>query len=166
MRRGVRSLSFVFALALGPLACGDDGESHDGHGAMDGFVAEECDAEERAQADVYETNLTKEGAMGRYQIVLVESDPAPPAKGDDNRFILRVEDLEGNPVEATLSVRPFMPAHNHGSPTAPRVAAGDEAGTFEASSIDFIMGGLWRVGIEIDGPEGADRVDYFFCIDG
>lgn len=161
-------LASAACLALGGFGCVDDGHGdhhHDGSHGHDGFVAEECDAEERAMADTYETNLAKTSMQGRYRVILLEADPAPPEKRSDNRFLLRIENESGEPVDAAVSVRPFMPSHNHGSPTSPRVSPGDEAGSYVVDSINFIMGGLWSVRVDVEGPAGADRAEYLFCID-
>ncbi len=78
-----------------------------------------------------------------------------------------------------LTVRPWMPDHEHGS-TQPSGAEGDP-GVYLVSGVRFIMPGYWESTVTItcgggsddddsadgdDAPEWTDSVIYSFCIDG
>src|SRR5688572_6531072 len=88
--------------ALAAAACG-------GEEPKNTFVS--C-ATEKA-ADPYQPGMEKAGAT--IKVRLVESDPAPPVKGD-NTFVVDVMNGAGQPLEgSTVSLRLFMPQHGHAS---------------------------------------------------
>lgn len=78
-------------------------------------VSVSCADEPRA--DAYVATMTKAGKNGELNITLVSSDPAPPAKGD-NDWVLEILDADNQPVPgATLTVTPSMPDEGHGTPS-------------------------------------------------
>ena len=96
-------------------------------------------------------------------VELLSLEPEAPVVGD-NTWRLRLtrsdEALEG----ATLSVRPWMPDHEHASTKIVRVSE-LEAGTYRLSPVYLGMVGYWEIGIEltIDG-EALGSVSFDTCL--
>lgn len=115
-------------------------------------------------ADVYVANLSKPGRAAAFTFVLVASDPAPPARGT-NMWTLRVLDAAGKAVTgAQVAVTPFMPAHGHGSPAAPTVAARGE--DYVVGGISLFMPGLWEVTVDATAGSVRDTAVFAFCVAG
>mgnify|MGYP001561145957 CR=1 FL=1 len=122
-----------------------------------------CATETRA--DTYAPNMVKIGSQGLYQFVLVESVPAPPAKGD-NTWTLRILDLNDMGIDgATLTVTPFMPDHGHGTAIEAVVTPGGN-GTYTADPVNLWMPGLWRTTIAVNDGGAVDDAVFAFCIEG
>lgn len=121
-----------------------------------------------SDGDTYAPGLKKSGTAGRFDFTLVSSTPAPPSI-DDNRFILRVTDAEGNAVDGELSVALDMPEHGHPSPKRPDIGFDAESQTFVLEPMRLFMVGLWRITFSIqatvDGNPQADTATFEFCID-
>jgi hypothetical protein len=153
IRLGSTLVTLCAALVLG---CGDDAG---GDGEL------RCDQETRA--DQYAPGMIATGDDGVFRIVLVESLPGPPEKGD-NQFTLEVLEAASDTAvpSATLSVTPFMPDHNHGTPITPIVSDGASPGEFQVDRINLWMPGLWEVQIGVSAGPSEDRVVFAFCIEG
>jgi len=96
--------------------------------------------------------------------VLVEAQPSPPAK-NSNRWSVRVLDRTGEPLsDVVLAAEPWMPDHAHGPSRRPAVTS--DGTLFVIDGIDLFMAGLWRVTLTVDSPAGADKGEFFFCIEG
>lgn len=114
------------------------------------------------QADDFVLPLTKQSLDELWSATLVEANPSPPAKGN-NEWRLSVSDANGTAMaDANLSVRLFMPQHGHGS-SAPEVAPSEISGEYDLSRINFIMGGVWEVRVYEEGA-AADH-DILFLVD-
>lgn len=75
-----------------------------------------------------------------------------------HRWIVHVEDMDGQPVEnATVSIDGGMPAHNHGLPTQP-IATDIGNGDYLVEGIKFSMTGLWEMRFYIQTGTVTDRV--------
>ena len=124
-----------------------------------------CDEEDRA--DAYTPGMVAEGADAVYSVRLLESTPAPPSKGD-NTWILDVLDHDSSaPVDgATITVKPFMPDHGHGTPVRPVVAPTGEPGQFQVDQVNLWMPGYWEVGVAVDVGGVGDEAVFRVCIDG
>jgi hypothetical protein len=148
------------AVSIG--GCGhDDSDGHHGDAAP-----VNCEVETRD--DDYVAGLSRTGD-GTIEVVLVESTPAPPAKGN-NTWHLRVLDSAGTPLDGlTVQVTPFMPDHGHGTPVTTEVTELAEPGEYEVALVNLWMPGLWEVTVEVDDPaqaEVSDSVVFRFCIEG
>jgi hypothetical protein len=67
-----------------------------------------------------------------------------------HRWSLQLVDAQGEPVSgAEISVQGGMPAHDHGLPTAPRIAAGAEPGVYLLDGLRFHMRGQWELDFTI-----------------
>jgi hypothetical protein len=151
-----RSLLAATALAL-VVACDGGGPADDG-GAL--FS---CDTEMR---DVdYTPELTRTSASGDWKAVLVTSEPGPPIKGT-NTWTVRVLDGAGTPRDdVTVTVRTFMPDHNHGSTVKAKVTPMG-GGVYQVAPLYLYMAGLWQVTLDIDAPAVPDSVMFPICIPG
>lgn len=101
-----------------------------------------------------------------YVLSLQSASPAPPIRGENTWVIKVVDTSAGSPVECELDVTPFMPEHNHGSPTQPNVKRLGE-GEYEITNIVFNMSGLWEMRFDVicDERELSDSPIYTFWLD-
>ncbi len=114
------------------------------------------------RAENYSANLEKTGTAGVFNFRLVESTPAPPAKGN-NTWRMQLSDLAGNPVSgATLSVRTLMPDHGHASPVAATVTPTTDG--YQVAPLYLFMSGLWQVTISAKAGAQSDSAAFTFCV--
>ena len=159
----MRPTLLALAAAVVPLAgaCadnssmqGDDGSSYN------------CAAETRA--DDFVIGLEKQGLSGALDFKLMTADPAPPAR-NDNTWVVQINSMAagvvGSPASgATLTVTPFMPDHQHGTPIEVQIEAMPDAGQYKLSPINMWMPGLWETTITASSAAGTDSTVYRFCI--
>ncbi len=147
------------ALALGSLSgCADD------DGDTGGNICDDMGT----QYDAYSADLTKIGDMGAVKVRLMEATPAPPERGM-NAWKFQILDKDSDqPVSAATitAVEPFMPAHGHGSNTAPAIGTTGANGEISVDDIDFMMPGVWTVTVDVDNGGTPDSATFAFCIDG
>ncbi len=100
-------------------------------------------------------------------VSFLDANPAPPEKGL-NTWTIKVTDAQGKPVSsASISLKPFMPEHGHGSSITPQIKPMSTPGTYEVTLIDLFMPGVWQNTFTITPPSGApETVIFNFCIDG
>lgn len=159
----MRQKSCVFLFCLGALRLlAGCGHSHP--------PASACASETRAEA--YTPGMEKTSPSGNLVVRLVESQPAPPQKGD-NTWTLQIRDKAGGPLPgAMLQVDPFMPDHGHGTPIkaqSTELSAPAPAGQYRVSPINLFMPGLWQVTITATPstpPQTPESVMFPFCIEG
>lgn len=143
--------------------CGDDMMMVDDSGSYN------CATETRA--DTFVAGLEKPGVGGALDFQLMSADPAPPQRGD-NTWVLKVSALAGgvvgNPVAgAVMTVTPFMPDHQHGTPITVQIQPMTEVGQYKLTPVNLWMPGLWETTINVTSGGGAtDKVVYKFCIPG
>jgi hypothetical protein len=157
---GVLSLAAIALLA----GCGDsDPPGDDDDEFVDALASFDCDADTRDE-DFF-AGMSKTGDIG-IEVVLVESTPAPPSRGD-NTFTVELRDDEGTLIEgATFEVVPFMPDHNHGTPIDAEVTPHAETpGRYQVTPVNLWMPGIWEVNVELSAPAEQDVV-FVFCIPG
>ena len=115
--------------------------------------------------DSYDANLPKAGNAGQIQFVLMNAQPAPPAKGN-NTWTLKLLDATGAPIQnATFAIKTWMPMMRHGSSIAPRQAANAD-GTYSISNLYLIMDGIWQVTFTAQSGSMKDTAMYTFCVGG
>jgi hypothetical protein len=116
--------------------------------------------------DTYVQGLAKAGKSGQLQFVLVSSDPAPPAVGN-NTWVVKIVDAKGAPVTGATfpSITAFMPDHGHGSQAKP-VATDNGDGTYTITPLYLFMGGLWQITLQAQSGAATDSAVYSFCIQG
>lgn len=155
-------LSLIAALGLSSLtaACGGGTTSGDDEQPVN------CATETRG--DAFHTDLEKMGEGSKVDFTLVSADPAPPMR-DDNAWIIRLNSVTGgvagDPMTgATIRVTPYMPDHQHVSPTTVTITAMPEAGQYKLDPVNFWMPGLWETTISVTSGDTTDKAVYRFCI--
>lgn len=152
---------FLFCLATLSLLAGcDHSHSHSD--------ASTCANETRA--DAYSPGLEKTSASGNLIVRLIDSQPAPPQKGD-NTFTLLLKDRAGTPLTgASLDVTPYMPDHGHGTPIkAQSSELQSPAGQYRVTPINLFMPGLWQVTVTTTSPtvpQTRESAMFSFCVEG
>ncbi|HMI88387.1 MAG TPA: hypothetical protein VK550_30095 [Polyangiaceae bacterium] len=139
-----------------------------GGSSVGGSTDGSTDCSLRAEVDTYSANMTKRGKNNIMSFLLIQSDPAPPIKGN-NVFKLKVTGSDGMPVSKGLALRVWMPEHRHDSPSLPMVTYDAASGSYTLNPIDLsIMPGVWRISPTIndesDPPIPIDTADFNFCI--
>jgi hypothetical protein len=104
--------------------------------------------------------LDKPSAGGTYRVALV-----PPAQAaainQMHSWKVKLATADGTPVHgATFAVGGGMPQHGHGLPTQPRVTPEVADGTYQLDGMKFSMPGWWEVKLDIQGPQGTDKVTF------
>ena len=99
---------------------------------------------------------------------LLTITPNPVFKGN-NVWNLQVVDKNGAPVSgATITVKPFMPDHGHGSSIIPQVAAGSDPGTYDVTLLNLFMPGIWTITILVTTGTAPNTVTdqsvFTFCV--
>jgi hypothetical protein len=132
----------------------------------DHHTDETIDCTKVSGADEFVVGLAKDGNSGKLDFAMMSADPAPPARGD-NTWIVSINDMNGAPLDgASLTVTPFMPAHQHGTPLTVQIAPAGTAGQYERSPVNLSMPGVWETTIRATSMAGTetDSALYTFCI--
>ncbi|HEY1228097.1 MAG TPA: FixH family protein [Ramlibacter sp.] len=109
--------------------------------------------------------LAKPSAAGMYRVALVPPAQAP-AINQLHSWQVKLAAPDGTPVHgATFAVDGGMPQHGHGLPTKPRVTRELADGTYQLDGMKFSMTGWWVVKLDIQGPQGADKVAFNTVVD-
>lgn len=104
--------------------------------------------------------LQKPSAAGMYRVALVPPAQAP-AINQMHSWKVKLATPAGAPVHgARFEVGGGMPQHGHGFPTHPRVTRELGDGTYLLEGMKFSMTGWWELTLDIQGPQGADRVTF------
>jgi hypothetical protein len=104
--------------------------------------------------------LEKPSAAGTYRVTLVPPAQAP-AINQMHSWKVRLATPASAPVQgAHFGVGGGMPQHGHGFPTHPRVTRELADGTYLLEGMKFSMTGWWEVKLDIQGPQGVDRVTF------
>lgn len=119
------------------------------------------------RADTFVAGLEKATDIGGYKLKMLSSLRVPPDRGN-NEFSLSVVDAAAMSVStATISVKPWMPDHGHGSTPESFRLRSVGAGTYEVGPINFFMPGMWELTFRIDQSDGQRAVAKFsFCVEG
>jgi hypothetical protein len=138
--------------------------------STDGEVVGQVSCQDDPRVDIYTANLKKSGQNGVLTFVLAQSDPAPPAKGN-NAFLIKIAGADGGALGGDLAVSLKMPDHGHGTSVQPNVTFDPQAGSYTVTPLYFFMAGVWRV--ELDAYDGAadagtviDSAVFYFCVEG
>ena len=109
--------------------------------------------------------LDKPSAAGMYRVALVPPAQAP-AINQLHSWQVKLAAPDGTPVHgATFAVDGGMPQHGHGLPTKPRVTRELADCTYQLDGMKFSMTGWWVVKLDIQGPQGADKVAFNTVVD-
>jgi len=127
-----------------------------------------CATETRA--DTFSVGLEKAGLTGALDFKLMTADPAPPARGD-NTWVIQVNAMAnsvvGAPVtglETGMTITPYMPDHQHGTPIDVVITPMPDAGQYQLSPVNLWMPGLWQTTISVNANGSKDHVVYSFCL--
>jgi len=103
-------------------------------------------------AEPYMTVTTDSGTLH----VAVRTSPQPPEVGNDD-VELTVTDASGNPRdELAVSVKPWMPAMNHG--TSETTITPEGGGKYLVTNVYLYMSGVWQLQIAFAGAV-SDHVE-------
>lgn len=104
--------------------------------------------------------LEKPSAAGIYRVALMPPAQAP-AINQMHSWKVKLATPDGTPVRgAKVGVDGGMPQHGHGLPTQPRVTRELGAGMYQLDGMKFSMTGWWEVKLDIQGPQGSDKVTF------
>jgi hypothetical protein len=111
--------------------------------------------------DTFGIGLAKTGTAG---LTYTFTAGMTPIRGD-NDWGVRITDTASAPVTgATLTVTPFMPAHQHGSPI--NVVVTEQAdGTYDLNPVNLWMPGVWETTIKTVATSATDTVVFSFCVE-
>ena len=143
--------SIVISL-VGATACGGDGTG-------DGEEVVNCNMETRD--DMFVVGIAKSGPLMSF--TLLSASPAPPQRGD-NAWTLQLTGPGGPVTGALISVSPFMPDHQHGTPIEVQVTPRAEAGQYDLAPINMWMPALWETTIQATAGGATDRAVFKFCV--
>ena len=150
----MRCLPILLLSVVVPACSGDDGTS-------DG---DSVDCTKVSGADEFTVGLAKDGSSGMLDFAMMSADPAPPTRGD-NTWIVQINDMNGAPLEgAMLTVTPFMPAHQHGTPITVKTTPAGAPGQYTLSPVNLWMPGVWETTIRATSATATDSALYAFCI--
>jgi YtkA-like len=165
----------LLALPLAPSACSSDKPGENGSpvggtgGTMntDGAVVN-CTNDPRV--DTYVANLKKAGQQNVLTFTMVESTPAPPARGS-NVMKLKITKADQTPVTGALQAKIKMPDHGHESSVQPTITLDPSTSTYTVDPAYLFMPGVWL--LQFTSYEGAadagaplDIGSFYFCIEG
>lgn len=143
----IRRLGLLAALAWPVGACGSS--SAPVGAASDAFTT--CSTEARAMP--YRAGMEVRSATGTFTVKLLDSDPAPPVKGNDV-WTIEVDDANAAPVDALdISATPWMPDHGHG--TEPVVVTAQGLGKYRLAPLYLYMHAYWEIRLGIASGSGA-----------
>ena len=112
-----------------------------------------------------DVTLDKQSAAGVYRVALVPPVQAP-AINQMHSWKVKLATPDGAPVRgAKFRVDGGMPQHGHGLPTQPRVTRELADGTYQLDGMKFSMTGWWEVKLDIQGPQGPDKVTFNTVVD-
>ena len=107
--------------------------------------------------------MTVASASKALTFALLQSNPGPPAKGNDT-WTIKVTDASSQPQpNLSISVLPFMPDHGHGTSVNASITNNHD-GTYTVAPLYFFMPGVWRITFTTASP--ADSAVFFFCVPG
>jgi hypothetical protein len=118
------------------------------------------------RAETFSPGLIAQGKSGLFSISLDSISPNPVTKGD-NEWTIHIVDSNGSAVDgATLTIKPFMPDHNHGSSIRP-LATPSGNGAYQISRLNLFMPGIWQISVTVTSSTGTSDVGVFtFCVEG
>lgn len=112
-----------------------------------------------------DVSLEKLSAAGVYRVALVPPAQAP-AINQMHSWKVKLATRDGAAVHgASFAVDGGMPRHGHGLPTQPRVTRELADGTYQLDGMKFSMTGWWELKLDIQGPQGADKVSFNTVVD-
>ena len=146
----------LLLMALAMPCCGG------GHHASASPTSPLLGCEGVAGLDTYAANLSTAGSAGLFTFVLQSATPAPPHQGN-NSWQLQVRDPQGKAVTGlSLTVKPFMPQHGHGSSVVPTVTASGDG--YQITNLYLFMSGAWAITLTATQGDRSDVGVFNLCI--
>jgi hypothetical protein len=148
--------SSLLPLTVALAACGAGNDTPDD-------ASDNCVADPRGEP--FSIGISKLGRDNRLTFSIMAATPAPPARGDNN-WTIAVSNSSGAVVGATVTAKPFMPDHRHGSAiTAVVTPQATTPGQYDITPVNLWMPGIWETTITATPPGGTLDVAVFsFCI--
>jgi hypothetical protein len=119
--------------------------------------------------DMYHANLVKAGRDRVLTFTLVESDNAPPSRGN-NSWQLKITKMDQTPVKGEITPKIEMPHHTHPPSKAPEITYDAAKGLYNVTPVFLFMPGYWsaeftayELGRDAEAP--LDRGTFYFCVD-
>lgn len=156
----MRPLMLSLVLAPGLLAA----SCHGGQTGPDADEARACETSMRG--DTFAVGLKHTGAA--YVFELRSADPPTPSRLQLGTWTIQISwEATGDPVTgASLTVRPFMPDHQHGpGDIEPQVQELSTPGQYQISHINTWMPGYWEITIDAISPSKVeDSAVFKVCV--
>ena len=112
----------------------------------------------------FSSAMSEEQFNRNYLLNIQWSKPPQAGARKDNRFMLRVTDLEGNPIELKfLDFRLYMKIHGHGGLDKNRSIIREDLESFICSNFFFTMSGPWELKLLI--LIGKEKYAFDFPVD-
>lgn len=147
------------ALAVGSTLCACTGDE-------ESFDDQDVDCATETRDDNIVSGLEKKGDRGQVTFRLMATTPAPPARLD-NTWTLHLESGGTSLDGATISARPFMPDHRHGTSIKPVITPTGNPGDYKFDRLNLWMPGLWEITFEATSASGSKDLAVFrVCIPG
>lgn len=123
-----------------------------------------CNGDTRVNLTGWPTDIA--APDGTLRLHFVSGTPSVPL-ANDNTWTLAVQDSAGLPLDvSSLSAYAFMPDHGHPSLEKPAFTHLPD-GTWQVSSINFSMPGVWRVTFTVTRKDGTKvDIEVFACAAG
>jgi hypothetical protein len=188
LARGVRGAAFgaFVLLGLASFAAGCAGDDNSGTGGNTGGAGgsggsggaggsgggldqdSSTSCASRTDVDLYTANMTKKGKMGTHSFLLLQSDPAPPARGD-NVWKVKITGPDGTPIGKAVTADISMPEHGHNTPIPPTLTFDAASGVWSINPVHFSMAGKWRIIFTARDPNDTalplDSAEFNFCVE-
>ena len=164
--RVVTTLAFlVFATTCASCSPAAEGQTQSDAGDTPDAAPSFCASDPRALT--FTPGLEQTGKSGALKAKLLTIDPAHVSKGD-NAWTLQLLDATDKPIDgATLTIKPYMPDHGHGSAIVPLSTPTGSEGKYAITRLNLFMPGLWQITITADvpgSPAVTDAIVFSFCV--
>ena len=118
-----------------------------------------------ARADRWDLPIAKPSKNGAFNVSLLTSAQSPPVIGDLTTWTLQIADDKGAMVDdATITVKPWMPDHGHGTDAVANVTPASTAGQYTVAPLYLFMAGYWTITFTITNGAVTDTVVYSVCL--
>jgi hypothetical protein len=108
-------------------------------------------------ADALVTTVGSSGALS----AAVRTSPQPPTRGTIAVELTVTQAADATPVDGlAVQVRPWMPAHDHGSSIVPTVMS-EGHGKYLITNVELFMPGHWELQTHFSGPATDDVAPAF-----
>jgi hypothetical protein len=116
------------------------------------------------RATVYASSMVVKGTSGTFSVRLDAVTPWPLVKGE-NTLTVTVVDAAGNAVmDPTVTLKPFMPDHGHGSSIVPLINPAKPDGSIEIDHVNTFMPGIWQLTFTVTKGGQSDSSVVTFCV--